>query len=354
MIGRRIKQARQSTGLSLRDLAEKAGVSAMAISKYERDESTPSSPVLLALSQALGVRVEYFFRQIEVELEAVEYRKHSKLPAKIEHLVLGEVRDRIERWLALEEFLPTPWSVEFKIPESVPPRIKSPDDVEQAAYAVREAWNLGLNPISDLVDTLESHGIKAFIVHTDVDGKFDGLSAKVNGMPVVAVSAHRPGDRQRFTLAHEFGHLILDGRLAKGLDLEKACHRFAGALLVPRSSVIAALGERRTWLEPLELQSLKQEWGLSMAGWMFRARDLGILPQARFQGMWAFFRSHGWDQREPDPQYPNEQTRLFEQRLYHALAEDLISEAKAAELLGMTLAQLHACRRMECDGADRQ
>jgi transcriptional regulator with XRE-family HTH domain len=35
MIGERIKQARTAAGLSLRELAEKAGVSAMAISKYE-------------------------------------------------------------------------------------------------------------------------------------------------------------------------------------------------------------------------------------------------------------------------------------------------------------------------------
>lgn len=354
MIGHRIKQARQSAGLSLRDLAERAGVSAMAVSKYERDESTPSSTVLLALAQTLGVRVEYFFRQTEVELEAVEYRKHSKLPAKVEQRVLAEVRDRIERWLALEEFLPTPWSIEFVIPENVPAHFKTLAEVENAADAMREAWNLGRNPIPDLVDTLESHGIKAFISHAETDGKFDGLSAKANGMPVVVVNADRPGDRQRFTLAHELGHLVLAGRLAKGLDEEKACHRFAGAFLVPRSSVIEALGEGRTWLEPQELRLLKQEWGLSMAGWMFRALDLGILPKVRSQVMWAFFKSHGWDKREPDPQYPAEQTRLFEQRLYHALAEDLISEAKAADLLGMSLAQLHACRRMECDGADHQ
>ena len=43
MIGERIKQARKATGLSLRTLADRAGVTAMAISKYEAGKSTPSS-----------------------------------------------------------------------------------------------------------------------------------------------------------------------------------------------------------------------------------------------------------------------------------------------------------------------
>ena len=72
MIGERIQQARKASGFSMRDLAEKAGISAMAISKYENNKSTPSSGVLLALAKALGVRTEYFFRQVSVKLENVK------------------------------------------------------------------------------------------------------------------------------------------------------------------------------------------------------------------------------------------------------------------------------------------
>ena len=61
MLGARLHQARKANGLSLRALAEKVGVSAMMLSKYEREESTPSSSVLIELSKALGVRAEYFF-----------------------------------------------------------------------------------------------------------------------------------------------------------------------------------------------------------------------------------------------------------------------------------------------------
>ena len=43
----------------MRKLGDLAEISAMAISKYERNESMPSSGVRLALAKALGVRVEY-------------------------------------------------------------------------------------------------------------------------------------------------------------------------------------------------------------------------------------------------------------------------------------------------------
>jgi Zn-dependent peptidase ImmA (M78 family)/transcriptional regulator with XRE-family HTH domain len=348
MIGERIQQARKASGLSLRALAEKAGVTAMAISKYENNQSTPSSDVLLALAKALGVRVEYFFRQAAVKLEHVEYRHFPGMPEKEKGKIEAYVQDQAERWVELEAFVPTPWSVPFNVPENLPPQINNYDEIEEVAVSVREAWNLGLNPVPDLTDTFESYGIIVFAAGLDAEQQCDGLAAKANGKPVIVVNKDRPGDRQRFTLAHELGHLVLKGRLVKGLHVEMACNRFAGAFLVPKEMVFKALGQRRTWLEPQELALLKAEYGLSMGGWTYRARDLGILPQIHMRSLWNHFHEHGWDKKEPDPQYPQEKTRLFKQLIYRALAEDLIGESKAAEMLGMSLKALHACRNMEC------
>lgn len=350
MIGVRVKQARLSAGLSLRDLADQCGISAMAISKYERDEITPSSEVLLALGKALGVRVEYFFRQNEVELQEVEYRKHPDLPEKEKKRILADVREQLERWLALEEFIPTRWSTQFRVPAGLPDKIKSLDEVEEAASAVRNAWKLGQGAIPDLIDTLELHGIKVFATPYDGDQKFDGLCTIASGKPVIVVGGKTwPGDRQRFTLAHELGHFMLKDRLAKPMleQEEKACNRFAGAFLVPKPSAEKLLGRERTWLEPRELQLLKEEWGLSMTGWMLRAYDLGILSKPNKSQLWNHFETNGWIKREPEPQYQREKPRGFEQLVYRALAEDLIGESKAAELLGLSLHEFVIQRKME-------
>jgi len=349
MIGERIKQARKASGLTLRALAEKVGVSAMAISKYENNQSTPSSGVLLALAKALGVRTEYFFRHVSVELANVNHREHQLLPKKEEQKVIADVKEQLERWLALEEVVPAPWSIPFSLPDDLSGPITSYDEIEDIAVKMRHHWNLGLNPIPDLIDTIETRGIKVLITQYDGHKNFNGLSAEVSGAPVVVVGKSWLGDRQRFTLAHELGHLVLHGLLDKNLEEELACHRFAGSFIVPKDSVKNCLGNRRTRLELQELYLLKHEWGLSMMAWSFRAKDLRIISDVAYKNLWRQHMRH-WKAKgeEPGAQYEQEKTRLFQQLAYRALAEDMLSESKAAELLGMSVTDFHACRKMEC------
>ncbi len=350
MIGARINQARKATGLSLRALAQKAGITAMAISKYETGKSTPSSGVLLSLAKALNVRTEYFFRPVKVELKEVEYRKHSKLPVKALRQIEGDVVEQIERFIELEQLLPNGPVQVFKLPDDLPGTISTLDEIEGVAARLRAAWDLGVDPIPVLTDMLEERGVKIF-QSAAIPENFDGMAAKVDGIPVIVVSSHVPGDRQRFTLAHELGHLVLQGRLAANVDEEAAAHRFAGAFLAPASEVRKELGEQRNWLEPKELDVLKQVYGLSMQAWMHRAKDLGILSDTRYVEMRKFFSAHRWTKTEPGDQIPAERPQLFVQLVFRALAQDLISESKAAELLRLTLFEFNKQRSMQGAGA---
>ncbi|MDT8405048.1 XRE family transcriptional regulator [Sulfuriflexus sp.] len=349
MIGERIQQARKASGLSLRALAEKVGVSAMAISKYENNQSTPSSGVMLALAKALQVRTEYFFRQIEVELREVEYRKHSKLPKKVLTQIEGDVLEQVERYLVLEDILPVSPVRRFVLPEGLPDKINDFDEIEHIANVVREEWKLGQNPILDLTGTLEERGIKVFQTHALHDGKFDGLACRVNGAPIIVVGADWPGDRQRFTMAHELGHLILEGRLDEAMkeQEEKLAHRFAGAFLAPAAEVYNELGRRRSWFEPRELCVLKKAYGLSMGGWLHRAKDLSIMGDSVYIEMVKMFRRYGWHKQEPCDEYPREEPQVFTQLVFHALAEELISESKAAELMGKSLVEFRVLRKVD-------
>jgi Zn-dependent peptidase ImmA (M78 family) len=155
-----------------------------------------------------------------------------------------------------------------------------------------------------------------------------------------------PGDRQRFTLAHELGHLVIKDRLAKDLGDEIAANRFAGAFLVPASEVIKELGNRRSRLEPVELCVLKSAYGLSMQGWLHRAVDLGVLSKSAYASMCKLFAMRGWRKQEPGDQYPAEKPKLFMQLVFHAYAEELIGESKAAELLGESLSGFRAIRNV--------
>lgn len=57
MFSKNLKYYRLRNHLSKKDLADKAGVTAMAITNYEKGERKPNMDILKALSKALNVRI---------------------------------------------------------------------------------------------------------------------------------------------------------------------------------------------------------------------------------------------------------------------------------------------------------
>ncbi len=247
MFAERLIRARKAAGLSMSALAKKVDISANAIKKYEHGINMPSSGKLYKLSKALGVRSEYFFRPTKVKLSGIEYRKRASTPQKTLDRIKVDELEQAEQWAELLEFYPD--SVrpvpKFKLPENLPEKVNTAQEIELIADQMREEWNLGFNPIPDMIDTLESKGIMIICTTVEVDNNLDGLAGNIDGTPVVVVSTHQPGDRQRFTFVHELGHLVLHGRLPEGMDEEKACNHFAGALLLPKKAIGEHLGKTR-------------------------------------------------------------------------------------------------------------
>ncbi len=353
MFGERLLRARKAAGLSMRALSMEVGVSANAIKKYEHGETMPSSSKLLKMAKALGVRTEYFFRPVKVEISGIEYRKRASTPQKILDRINGDVWDQAERWTELlnlypDTALPVP---AFSLPEGLPAQITSTQEIEELAKQVRQIWQLGQNPIPELIDTLESKGIMVITTQVEVDAKFDGLAGKMENTPLIVISQQQTGDRQRFTLAHELGHLVVHGRLTQELDEEKACNHFAGAFLLPEEATKQHLGNRRNAIELQELYMLKHEFGLSMNAILMRARQCGIITGYRYKGYAIEFSKQRWKTQEPGEPYPKEDTYLFKQLAYRALAEEYIGESKTAELLGLSLIQFHKERKLGESGA---
>ncbi|MFW5662802.1 MAG: helix-turn-helix domain-containing protein, partial [Bacteroidota bacterium] len=84
LFSKRLVSARKLSGLSLRDLSERMDIelSAQAIGLYEKGRRKPDSSIVIALSEALKVPVDYFFRDSKVQLGNVDFRKKSKLGNK--------------------------------------------------------------------------------------------------------------------------------------------------------------------------------------------------------------------------------------------------------------------------------
>lgn len=347
MYPERLKRARKAAGLSLRALGERIGVSQTTIKKYEDGINTPNSSQLIKLAKALGVRAEYFFRPFTVKLDAtIEYRKRPTASSKLLERIRADVEEQAERWKDLANLYHHFPIQPFTVPEGLSQSITSLNEVEKVAELVREKWKLGEDPLNDLVDVLETQGI--LIIFTDIDAQtqFDGLAASIDSQPVIVVAQGWSGDRQRFTLAHELGHLLLHDRL-EGVDTEKACNRFAGAFLLPMNVLKQQVGLQRQMIEWQELYLLKHEFGISMSCCLFRLKESEIITKPLYESLQKIYHANNWDKKEPGDTYPAEATILFKQLVYRALAESWIGESKAAELLGMPLARFHRERKLE-------
>jgi transcriptional regulator with XRE-family HTH domain len=328
-IGERIKQARKANNLSLRKLAEKIGVSAMAISKYERDLDVPGSGVLLRLSQALNVKLDFFFRPNVVSVQLQAYRKHASLGVKAQETIQMRIQDWVERYIEVENLFP-----EEKHKEILPQyTVNTLHEIEDVALKLRNHWHLGNDAIENLVQLLEDRGIKVGIV-AGFD-HFDACTFKVDGDAVIVTKEELSGDRQRFNLGHELGHLVLAVQV--DLKVEQAANRFVGAFLVPAETARFELGSSRSDLDINELYMLKQKYGLSMQAWIYRAKDLEIISENTATRLFQQFRSNGWYRQEPGRPYPPETPMRMERLVYRALAEDMISRSRAQELLGKPL-----------------
>jgi Zn-dependent peptidase ImmA (M78 family)/DNA-binding XRE family transcriptional regulator len=341
----RMKSARMMSGYSLQDLADKLNnmVSKQALHKYESGLVVPDSEKINLIAAALNVRPDYFSRTSVVELGEIGFRKLSKFPAKEKTAVIGKTKDQLERYLELEEILGIETSFENPIP--VERRVvRTKQDVEAIATELREAWNLGSDPIFNALELLEDKHIK--VIELCTDESFSGMSTWVNGnIPVIVVnnrSDEKALERKRFTAMHELGHLIMDFGDMPEREYEKLCHYFAGAMLLPEDTLKLEIGEKRSRIFVKELGPLKQQYGISIQAIIYRMKELAIITESHFKQLFFMIRQMGWKTEEPISYTGYETSNRFTQLLYRALAEEAISMSKAAALNNQRLAEFRA------------
>lgn len=325
MLGERIRQARLLAGLTQEALADAltdAGHPATkaVISKYEKNKSTPSAQFLLLAASILDVPSSYFTHQPTLEVNWLAFRRHSTLPVREQEAVKAYAADVAELQIELQSLLHPDTGAD--LPEIM--SVTSMEDAEQAAMRLRERWELEENPIDSLVQTAEDHQV-IVVGWRKHGGEFDGLSGWCNQHPVTVISTIVDTDRRRFTLAHEIGHLVMDTSAVTEKEAEKLAHRFAAALLVPTERVIRELGARRTRLDWEELGILKRKYGVSMAAWVYRAKDLGIITEHYAASLYREMGERGWRKHEPVDYIADEEPLKLEQMAHRAVAEGLIS-----------------------------
>ncbi|MFY9116314.1 MAG: XRE family transcriptional regulator [Bacteroidales bacterium] len=337
IFSKRLKSARNMAALSQGKLVEKMGniVSKNAISKYERGQMMANSNVLLALSEALNVKLDYFFRPFTVEIKKIEFRKKKRLATKDSKVIMQIATDFVERYIEIEQFLNITSSFVSPIQDMA---ISTIQDVEEAALQVRSKWKLGINTLPNVIDLLEDKEIK--VIEVEAPDSFDGFSGWGDGrIPIIVINKNYNAERKRLTALHELGHLILNiNEAIESKEKEKICFQFAGAMLMPEPTFRQEIGDNRSHFFLSELISVKETYGISIQAIMARAKNLGIITESHYTSFCKKI-SNNRSEKNLGTYKGAEQSFRFKQLIYRAAAEEIISLSKAANLSNQKLAE---------------
>ncbi|MBL7113125.1 MAG: ImmA/IrrE family metallo-endopeptidase [Bacteroidales bacterium] len=338
IFGIRLSSARKMAGLSLQKLADALGnvVTKQSLNKYEQGKMKPDSDLLIMLSSVLEVPVDYFYAEptVSVELKNPDYRKHSSRVSETEKTVIEEKSKNIlERYLELEQLLNLQEDLQYFNYTS---EVQNEDDAEEAARHLRKDWDLGYDPIPDVLAMLEDKGY--LIVEIDASKSFDGLAVEVGSKKVIILNGSIFGEnktRKRFTALHELAHHSLSIPEEIGhKQAEKLCHVFASAVLYPEEMAHKELHYDRFHFFENELVMLKERWGISISAIFQRALRLGIISEYVFRNLNINYRSRGLHNNEPGRFLSQEKPIRFKRLIYFALGKELISVNEAAYYSG--------------------
>lgn len=330
----RVKRLRLMRRWDQARLAIEAGTNTSTISQIETGRMTANTSLVGSIAAALGYSVDFLTAEMRLLpttrpwLRA--YADASKREADARTAAATVAVEYIRR-LGLAP-----------LPDLIPPFRGDPADdeaIEEAAAEVRQLAQLEPEAVvSNAVRAAERLGCVVLPLDSEL-GRHMGMSVRADQVPVLCVAKEGiPGDRQRFTVAHELGHLALHGRAAPPRDnaeahrMENQANRFASAFLGPADALLDTLHEVGGKVTLRALAEVKAVWGISIRGLVGRYHALGVIDAEHARSLYKQISARKWSLEEP-VHVPAEAAQWFQRSLsLKAASEDI--EAAATRLAG--------------------
>lgn len=287
--------ARDSRGLTQKKLASLLSVTQGALSRMEAGLLAVSEDMLKQLSESLNYPEHFFLLDEKIYgtgisgLGLVYHRQRKNIPIKTVASIQAQMNIRrihISKLIRHAEI-----QCPYEIPHYDIDEYNG--KIHEIARSVRAAWKLPQGPIKNLTESIEAAG--GIVIKCDFGTiKIDALSEHFPGLPpLFFINSKSPGDRLRFTLAHELGHIVMHS--IPNQNMENEADLFASEFLIPSHEIKPLLS---TVNLPV-LANLKAYWKVSMASILMKARDMGKVRQETYIYLWKEMSSAGYRRREP-------------------------------------------------------
>ena len=321
--------ARDARGLTQQELGEKIHLHKANISRLESGETHTSEETLNALSEALGYPPAFFKLPGHIMPTNLAYRKRQQVPMKLISPVEAQVNilRRHVQFATRVLNKPFPHLPLFGVDEKNTPA--------KIAGLVRRKWGADTPVIDNLIRLVEQQGIiiNSFDFGTE---RVDSRSILTDDKyPVIFLNSTMLGDRQRFSLAYELGHLLMHTYtvVPHYRDINHEANLFAAELLMPEKEIRKDFKGGITL--PL-LGELKLKWKVSMIALLYRADDLGLLTPNQKRYLLQQFNQQKIRRREPQQlDIPAEKPQLMRQWLAEYMGKTKLGIIQVCELLAI-------------------
>jgi Zn-dependent peptidase ImmA (M78 family) len=299
--GERLRTARAYSRIQSGELAARAGMSGEHLSRLvsvERKPADPNDPVLIALASAAGFEVSFLFGEPLPASEGdflFRRRKTARVgeqrAALAQGILFAEAVDLLdERLAASGAHLPL---ADLPSIAGIPRA-----DIEAIAAACREHWRLGdTAPIENMMRVLEQRGGAIATRVPGLSSNIEAFSKPRGRLLVILCSTRGSGSSDRWSCAHELGHLLLhQGETACEGTIQDDANRFAGAFLLPRDAF--------SWWFPRDIDwksmiAAKREVKVSLSAMLMRAFHLQIIDKQTRERAFKALSAKGWTRGEP-------------------------------------------------------
>lgn len=328
-LGRRIKVAREACGLTQEQVATRLDLPRSSVAQMELGGRSVTSLELDRLAHLFGRDMREFFEESfhEEDTLAALFRAQSEVlhtPEVLERLRectrLGRELTNLEKILGIDRGASAAATYRLDAPRAAWESVRQGEAI---ALEERQRLGLGHAPLHNLADVLESEGIRTAVVSLPDDVSGLTLNDSRYGVFVVANESEHP-HRIRFSLAHEYAHVLLDrpqlGIVSRSSErnelLEVRANAFAAAFLMPAQGVIqflqgfgkgqpsrmkAAIAfdeaaavpvEARSApgtqdIQPYDLALLSAHFGVSPQAMLYRLLNIGGITKPKFDELRA-------------------------------------------------------------------
>ncbi len=279
-LGRRLRCIRESRRYTQEDIAGVLEISRSAVVQMEAGNRSIDSIELMKLSKELGFEpADLFSEEFHEERNPVFalFRKDSELAndKDLTHAVsqwsgLCRQFTTLEKLTGADRNFIAPVLYELQVPRNKWEAIQQGNIV--ADYE-RNRLKLGSAPVQELPEIIESQGVRVGVLPLDdsISGLF--LADDQNGLSILVNTRHSE-QRQLFSYAHEYGHLLFDRqergtvsrRADRGEVLEVIANAFAAAFLMPEQGMLKFLSGVGKNLDSHQVQEVYDEEGGAIQG----------------------------------------------------------------------------------------